>query len=163
MAMVAWLTACNAAPKRPVALDRDNDSVADDIDACPGTVVGTPVTADGCSVFASSLAAVEFAPSDYRLNSESRAALTDLVELLNIHNDVTVQLGGHTDNRGSASDNLALSKQRVMAVVKFLVANGIPAERLKPFGFGENRPLMSNATAAGRAQNRRIELTVVRR
>jgi len=158
---MALLSACSAVPTQPVITDGDSDQVADALDACPGTKPNTPVGSNGCSVFIGVLDKLDFAPNDHRLNSTSRSALTELVSLLNKHADVSVRLGGHTDNRGSAKDNLALSKRRVMAVVKFLVANGIEGHRLKPFGFGESRPLESNATESGRAKNRRIEVVVV--
>jgi len=58
--------------------------------------------------------------------------LDGLVELLNAHPEVILQLGGHTDNIGKARYNLGLSKRRVMAVVEYLVSSGIEGERLKP-------------------------------
>lgn len=158
---VLLLGACGSTPNRPVVSDKDGDSIVDADDQCPRTALNSPVDERGCSLFKGNIEAVEFAPGDHRLNAESRESLAKLVERLNQYPEVVLQLAGHTDNRGAARDNLALSKRRVMSVVRFLVANGIDADRLKPFGFGEARPVMSNATAAGRAQNRRIEMSVV--
>lgn len=160
-AMVLTLSACGSSLERETLSDKDNDTVADAIDQCPTTASGSPVDNTGCSLFKGNIEAVEFAPGDHRLNENSRTSLAELVDLFNQHPQVVVQLGGHTDNRGAARDNLALSKRRVMSVVKYLVANGVEGERLKPYGFGESRPVMSNATVAGRAQNRRIEMSVV--
>ncbi|MBX2882093.1 MAG: OmpA family protein [Granulosicoccus sp.] len=155
------ISSCGATPYRPVVKDTDNDSVADKLDQCPLTEPGNPVDQVGCSLFRGQLDAVDFGPGDDYLSMSSRVSLSGLIELLNEHPEVVVQLGGHTDNVGSASENLDLSKRRVMSVVKYLVANGVDGERLKPFGFGESRPIVSNTTAAGRAQNRRIELSVI--
>ncbi len=156
------VSACGATPQRAAAqLDKDGDNVVDALDQCPLTLEGSPVDEVGCSLFKGNIEAVEFSPGDHRLNASSRASLAELVALLNQHPEVVLQLGGHTDNRGAARDNLALSKRRVMSVVKYLVANGVEGERLKPFGFGESRPVVTNATAEGRAQNRRIEMSVV--
>jgi len=160
-ACVLLVVACGASTHRPIVQDADNDAVADNVDKCPLTEPGNPVDEDGCTLFRGQLDAVDFGPGDHRLSGSSRASLAGLVELLNSHPEVVLQLGGHTDNVGPARENLALSKRRVMSVVKYLVSNGIAGDRLKPFGFGESRPVMSNTTAAGRAQNRRIEMSVI--
>ena len=159
--MSIMLGACTALPLNRSVPDGDNDSVADALDGCPNTVPGSPVDENGCSLFRGAIQSVDFKPGDHRLDSASRDSLANLVKMLNTYPEVVLQLEGHTDNRGEARENLALSKRRVMSVVKYLVANGIDGNRLKPFGIGENRPVMSNATAAGRSENRRIEMSVV--
>jgi len=159
--LVTLISACGATPYRPEVQDRDNDSVADGTDQCPLTEPGNPVDLVGCALFRGQLDTVDFEPGEHELNESGKASLAGLVELLNAHPQVALQLGGHTDNIGKARYNLGLSKRRVMSVVEYLVANGIDGERLKPFGFGESRPIMSNMTAAGRAQNRRIEMSVI--
>lgn len=65
---------------------------------------------------------------------------------------------GHTDSQGSAAYNQTLSEQRAQAVVNWLVSNGVNADQLTAKGAGESQPAASNATAEGRAQNRRVEL-----
>lgn len=160
VATMTLVSACNTVPARLPVLDHDNDSVADTVDACLQTPRNSPVDEDGCSLFRGSIKNVAFEPGDHQLNTESRDSLAELVELLNEHPEVVLQIEGHTDNRGSAKDNLALSKRRVMAVTRYLVANEVDGARLKPFGFGENRPIKSNATAIGRSENRRIEMSV---
>jgi len=145
----------------PLLDDADNDGVADAEDQCPDTANGQIVRDSGCSLFFGAIENVDFPANAYLLTSESRESLAELVQGLEDHPGVVISLGGHTDNRGKAVDNLELSKQRVIAVVRYLVANGIDPERLKPYGYGESRPIMSNATGEGRAKNRRIELSVV--
>ena len=67
---------------------------------------------------------------------------------------------GYTDNSGSVSGNLKLSSSRANAVKDYLIANGIPAARLTATGFGQDSPIASNKTRAGRVQNRRVEVKV---
>ena len=76
---------------------------------------------------------------------------------------VRVQVEGHTDERGRASMNLALSQARAEAVVGALIRRGVRAERLVPRGFGPSSPVASNATRQGREKNRRVEFRVLQR
>jgi outer membrane protein OmpA-like peptidoglycan-associated protein len=71
-----------------------------------------------------------------------------------------VSVGGHTDDQAAADFNQRLSEQRAAAVVKYLSSKGVPAGKLTPVGFGEAKPVASNATEAGRRANRRIEFKV---
>jgi OmpA-OmpF porin, OOP family len=71
-----------------------------------------------------------------------------------------VVVAGYTDDQGSRSGNLTLSRQRALAVRAYLVSKGITAGNLRPVGYGAARPVASNATDAGRKANRRIEFTV---
>ncbi|MBV1761923.1 OmpA family protein [Hoeflea sp.] len=75
--------------------------------------------------------------------------------------DVRLEISGHTDSDGSEADNLALSERRAEAVLDFMIAAGVPAERMDATGYGESRPLESNETDAGKAANRRIEFRVL--
>lgn len=157
------IVGCASFSRSPGLLDDDNDSISNANDICPGTLRQVVVDDQGCALFQGTIEGVEFAAGDYRLVGSSRDALTGLVDELNTHSSVLLGLAGHTDNRGSAAANLELSKKRVMAVVKFLVSNGIEAERLRPIGYGESRPLHSNSTKEGRKKNRRIEMSVFTR
>ncbi|MFT2536497.1 OmpA family protein, partial [Escherichia coli] len=69
---------------------------------------------------------------------------------------LTVQIDGHTDSVGSAAYNLALSKKRAESVRAYLVSKGIDASRLAAEGYGKTKPIASNDTEAGRAENRRV-------
>lgn len=154
------ISACGSLPSKVEPADQDNDNVADINDACLQTAPGSPVDSKGCSLFRGVIESVDFAAGSVQLNSTSRESLAKLVERLNAYPNVALKLEGHTDNRGAASKNLELSKQRVMAVTRYLVSKGIEGNRLKPIGLGENRPLASNATPEGRKRNRRIEMSV---
>jgi len=140
--------------------DTDGDRVVDALDECAQTRAGHPVDDQGCELFDGVLQGVNFAPGAAALNAAARKSLDRLILLLRQHQAVVLSIDGHTDNRGSAGDNLALSKKRVMSVVKYLVVKGIDGRRLRPYGYGESRPKVSNATSGGRQQNRRIEISV---
>ncbi|PHI20938.1 hypothetical protein CEQ90_04415 [Lewinellaceae bacterium SD302] len=87
--------------------------------------------------------------------------LDRLYDLLNRLPDLRIELGGHTDNVGSDTDNQILSEARAKAVRQYLMEKGIPAERLEYRGYGESQPVADNQTSAGRAENRRTEFKVL--
>ena len=87
-------------------------------------------------------------------------ALRSVSESLQRHPDTTVRVIGHTDNVGSASYNNQLSQERAMSVARILTGNGIRASRIAVTGRGFNEPIATNATAAGRAENRRVEIVI---
>jgi OmpA-OmpF porin, OOP family len=146
----------------PAVLDSDGDGVPDDRDLCPDTPRGTPVDADGCaSVEVMTLRGVNFELNSDRLRPESRAVLDEAAATLNRrYPDARVEVAGHTDSTGAASYNKALSLRRANAVRDYLIGKGIAAERLTAVGYGPDEPVADNATAAGRTENRRVELRV---
>lgn len=96
------------------------------------------------------------------LKPEARATLDRAIRLMREHPEIAYfRLSGHTDSRGSERYNQALSQRRVDAVRDYLIANGIPANRLRTEAYGETRPVASNDTPAGRALNRRVEIVPV--
>jgi flagellar motor protein MotB len=100
-----------------------------------------------------------FATGKAELQPESRAVLKDIAATMKKYADLRILVEGHTDNVGSAESNLALSDARAAAVKAALVADhGVDAARLTTKGFGDTKPSAPNATAAGRAQNRRVEI-----
>jgi outer membrane protein OmpA-like peptidoglycan-associated protein len=94
------------------------------------------------------------------LRSESVPVLTRAYNAMIANPDVQVEISGHTDNVGSQEFNQALSLKRAEAVRNWLVDKGIASNRMKTVGRGENEPVASNDTDAGRAKNRRIEFYV---
>lgn len=96
------------------------------------------------------------------LKAESIAELEKIKELLSSNNQLKVQINGHTDNTGNASDNMILSLQRAQAVVQYLVEHGVDAARLQAKGFGSERPIVSNDDEQeGREINRRTEIEII--
>jgi outer membrane protein OmpA-like peptidoglycan-associated protein len=91
------------------------------------------------------------------LRPESMGTLNQIKRILTQNPDLRFEIDGHTDNTGAAAHNLALSQQRADAVKTQLVSMGIDAGRLTTKGFGDTKPISSNATPDGKANNRRVE------
>ncbi|OJW61271.1 MAG: flagellar motor protein MotB [Sphingobacteriales bacterium 50-39] len=104
-----------------------------------------------------------FESNKYELKPESQVELDKVVQLLKDNPTVKIQINGHTDNSGKASDNIALSGSRAKSVTAYLISKGINAERLSSKGWGDTQPIADNSTPEGRAQNRRTELKVISR
>lgn len=102
---------------------------------------------------------IHFDTGKAAIQPDSESTLKQVVALLQQNPDLKLQVEGHTDNQGSAAANQALSEKRAQAVVAWLVAQGIPANRLSAQGFGQSKPLAENSTEDGKAKNRRVELT----
>ena len=101
-----------------------------------------------------------FAPGSYEITRAAAAALDQLTPVLRRCPDAKVEIAGHTDNVGAAASNLALSRLRAEAVLRYLVAQGVPAARLSAAGYGAQQPIASNDDEPGRADNRRIEFVL---
>lgn len=100
-----------------------------------------------------------FATGKAELQPESRPVLKEIASTMKEHGDLKILIEGHTDNVGSSASNLTLSDARAAAVKAALVADfGIAADRMSTKGFGDTKPSVPNATAVGRAQNRRVEI-----
>jgi outer membrane protein OmpA-like peptidoglycan-associated protein len=97
----------------------------------------------------------------YELKPESTVELDNLFDLLRDNPSVKIEIRGHTDNVGKASDNMTLSNNRAQAVVKYLVSKGIEQKRLSFKGYGATQPVADNKTEEGRAKNRRTEVRVI--
>jgi outer membrane protein OmpA-like peptidoglycan-associated protein len=89
--------------------------------------------------------------------------VTDLIVILKAFPSTETRLEGHTDSVGDAEANKKLSQDRADAVKSIMVTNGIDASRLSTTGYGQEKPIASNDTEDGRAQNRRTELMVVKK
>lgn len=105
---------------------------------------------------------IQFETASATLTHEAKQALEESVAYLkNVFADAsTLSIEGHTDNVGDPTTNLRLSQARADAIKAFLVENGLPAEQIQTKGYGDKEPIADNQTAAGRAQNRRVELSL---
>lgn len=113
--------------------------------------------------FSSSLAAIDvsnisFEPGSINFTAGSDSALSQLLSLMKESPSGRIRIEGHTDNTGPDTVNLRVSRERATAVANYLMARGIPADRLVVTGYGSTQPVAPNDTEAGRAQNRRIEI-----
>lgn len=96
------------------------------------------------------------------LKPESFVELDKVVEFLTTNERLEIEIGGHTDSQGSDTYNANLSQGRSQAVVDYLASKGIDAARLTAHGYGESKPIDTNDTKEGQANNRRVEFTVIK-
>ena len=104
---------------------------------------------------------VNFAPGTSRLDQKSVDFLDGLFDIVSRCPDMVIEVGGHTDDKGSAASNTRLSQRRANSVVRYLSNKGIAQQRLQSVGYGESIPLVPNDTAQNRAKNRRIAFKVL--
>lgn len=104
---------------------------------------------------------VTFANDDASINPSFYGSLNQLANTMIQYNQTSINVAGHTDSNGSDSYNLSLSQRRAMSVKNYLVSQGVPAYRIQTTGYGESMPIASNSTDSGRAQNRRVELSII--
>jgi len=88
--------------------------------------------------------------------------LSDIIAILNEYPNAKFTVDGHTDSTGSDSLNQRLSESRALSVKEYLTSHGIDGFRLSSAGYGETKPIASNSTRDGRAQNRRVEINLVK-
>jgi len=155
-------------------LDSDGDGVPDERDMCPDTPPDSLVDADGCTVVVPNgadsevhpapaaetvvLEGVNFRSGSAELDAASRIYLEDIAAWLASEPDLRVEVRGHTDSVGDPQRNRILSRRRAEAVRQALVDLGLPAGSITAVGLGADQPVADNATAAGRAANRRVEI-----
>lgn len=102
-----------------------------------------------------------FATGKTQILPQSEQALNELSDFLRDNPTVSIRITGHTDNVGSDKANMTLSEGRAKAVRSEIIKRGIAAERIEAEGKGETEPIADNATEEGRAQNRRVEFTII--
>jgi OOP family OmpA-OmpF porin len=143
-----------------IDLDVDKDGVINSKDLCPNTPIGEAVNSDGCPATVN--LHINFANNSADIAAMSNQELDKYATFLTTYTNYSARIVGYTDSKGSASYNKKLSQKRAEAVVKALQERGVNASQLKALGMGEANPVADNATAAGRAQNRRIEAELTR-
>lgn len=101
-----------------------------------------------------------FAVNSSELNENSKQNLRDMSETLKKYEDTNILIEGHTDSTGEDDYNQKLSERRAGSVSAYLKTMGVAGTRITTVGYGENQPIDSNETEAGRAQNRRVEVAI---
>lgn len=151
-------------PKPVPPKDTDGDGVTDDKDVCPNTPRGVKVDATGCAIQqVIVLPDVTFEFNSSELTAMARNTLMSVAQGLAGQSNIELAIGGHTDSVGADAYNLKLSRERANSVRAFLISQGVSPQRLTATGYGEARPIASNDTEEGRAQNRRVEFSIIRR
>ena len=144
--------------------DTDKDGVNDEEDKCPNEA--GPASNFGCPEIKAeiiekvNLAAknIFFATGSAKLLAKSYASLNNVAKILADNPTYKVDVEGHTDITGTAEKNQALSENRAASVKAYLVSKGVDESRITSAGFGSDKPIADNKTAAGRAKNRRVEM-----
>lgn len=153
----------------PPQRDSDNDGVLDSRDRCPNTAPNQQVDAVGCPILFRVeestgevqpliLRGVNFETGKSTLTSASFAILDEVAASLLVHEEVRIEIAGHTDATGPMQLNMRLSLARAEAVRAYLAQKGVAIDRMVARGYGPDEPLATNSTVDGRALNRRVEL-----
>ena len=149
-------------------LDADKDGVADKDDDCP-TVAG-PASNRGCPEITPETIkqlnaygrTILFDSGKSSFKSQSFSVLQSIADILKEYPNSNFMIEGHTDSDGSNLLNQTLSENRAAAVRNYLIEKGIATERLKSTGFGETKPIDTNKTVKGKANNRRVEVSLIK-
>lgn len=152
-------------------LDADSDGIIDDVDQCPKE----PETKNGfeddngcpdeipkeVEKFTGSIKGITFVQGSAKIMKGSDTTLQAAADVLQKYPSIKLEITGHTSSEGNKDVNQKLSEDRAEAVKKWLVDHGVPDDRINARGLGPDVPIADNATAAGRATNRRIEFAIV--
>ena len=146
--------------------DTDADGVNDEEDKCPNRA--GPATNQGCPEITKEVIEkinfaaknIFFATGSFKLLPKSYKSLDEVAAIMKADDLLKIQIDGHTDAQGDDAKNQALSENRAKAVKDYLVSKGVAEAAAGSAGYGETKPVADNKTAAGRAKNRRVELTV---
>jgi len=151
--------------------DSDHDGIRDPDDRCPATAETRNGfdDLDGCideipaelTAITGAIKGLEFEGSTVKLRAKSAKALDKIAAVLARYPDVRIELAGHVDSGSATAEGGNLSSLRAEAVRDYLAAHGVDAARIETRGANANEPLASNKSSAGRARNRRVELTLL--
>lgn len=139
--------------------DDDSDGITNSRDKCPGTRPGARVNSYGCIPEEKAMISIGvlFPRGGSELDVNAFPTLNNLATFMFDHPETKLEIQGHTDNTGPKSVNQRLSQRRADRIKSYLVEQGgISPSRITAYGYGDSEPIASNATEAGRAQNRRI-------
>ena len=174
------LDTCENTPKGAVVdakgcpVDTDGDGVPDGIDQCPSTPVGLKVDPNGCPIEVSEketqlldtgtirLQNINFDVNKASIKPESFPILDEVAMILLQYPNLTLEIGGHTDNSGKKDMNMKLSGARAKSVLGYLMQKypTLDSSKFTVMGYGPTVPLAPNSTALGKAKNRRVEFKV---
>ena len=145
-------------------MDKQAEEIEQEV---PGATVETTTTVDPEtgetvteSINVTFDSGILFEFNSYALTPASRAELDRMAGIFRRYPDTDIAIEGHTDSKGSETYNMTLSQQRAASVADYLAQSSISRARMNTRGYGESRPVATNETEAGRAQNRRVMLAI---
>jgi OOP family OmpA-OmpF porin len=144
-----------AAPK-----DSDNDGVIDDLDQCPNTMAKAKVDTVGCMTLVN--LNINFDTNSSVIKDGYNSRIAEFASMLNQNPKLSATIEAHTDSVGSNAYNQKLSERRAASTVEALKALKVDPAKIKAVGYGETKPVASNATVEGRAENRRVDAVLNR-
>ncbi|WP_439649317.1 OmpA family protein [Lentiprolixibacter aurantiacus] len=137
-------------------MDRQAERIEEEIPGAEVTRVG-----EGINVTFNEEAGVYFDTNKSNVKGTSAETLNRLAEIFREYPKSVILIEGHTDSAGSDEYNMKLSQQRAESVTNYLISQGISADRFTTRWYGESQPKADNATAEGKAKNRRVELGII--
>lgn len=171
--VVLALTGCSSAEKpmkEMVITDTENQFVMEDIDVSKKTLEelivfneeGVTIRKEGNNLVLSMPELVLFDFNKYEVKNKIKGSLNTLAKALEENPDMRIKIDGYTDFIGSEGYNLDLSVKRANAIKSYLVGRGVDSSNISIEGYGKQNPIANNATALGRARNRRVEFIISR-
>ncbi|WP_293958532.1 OmpA family protein [uncultured Fusobacterium sp.] len=167
------LTGCTSAEKpmkEMVITETENQFVMEDIDVSKKTLEelivfneeGVTIRKEGNNLVLSMPELVLFDFNKYEVKNKVKGSLNTLAKALEENPDIRIKIDGYTDFIGSEGYNLDLSVKRAKSIKNYLVDRGVKSSNISIEGYGKQNPIANNATAAGRAKNRRVEFIISR-
>lgn len=143
----------------PAAFDAKSATLSANTRAMAALEAVTAATPLETALKALNMPVVNFASGSAEIPADAKPVLGKAAEVMKaLPPPLRLEISGHTDSSGTSESNMLLSRQRAQAVADFLLERGVPRERLHAQGFGDGRPVATNATEEGRFYNRRIEV-----
>lgn len=172
-AVIIALTGCTSAEKpmkEMVITETENQFVMEDIDVSKKTLEelivfneeGVTIRKEGNNLVLSMPELVLFDFNKYEVKNKVKGSLNTLAKALEENPDIRIKIDGYTDFIGSEGYNLELSVKRAKSIRNYLVDRGVKSSNISIEGYGKQNPIANNATAAGRAKNRRVEFIISR-
>jgi OOP family OmpA-OmpF porin len=148
------------APVVQAPKDTDGDGVLDSLDQCPDTMKGAKVDTVGCMTLVN--LNINFDNASAVIKDSYNTRINEFAKVMKSNPKLKANIEAHTDSVGTDAYNQKLSEKRAASTVNALKALGVDAARIKAVGYGETKPVASNTTAEGKAQNRRVEAVMVK-
>lgn len=146
------------APVVETPKDSDNDGVLDTLDKCPNTMVGASVDNTGCMTLVN--LNINFDTDSAVIKDSYNSRIVEFANMMKNNTNLKATIEAHTDSVGSNKYNQKLSERRATSTVEALKALDVDSSRLTAIGYGETKPVATNKTAEGRAENRRVTAVI---